>query len=138
MSIRRKPPWAPGWRLMHRLSPVLVEMGTNASMRTALRIVHGATATAEWREQLPGAKILILTTFGASDGIAHALEAGAAGALMKTVDDAALVSTVRAIAAGKTVVSADIKRLLAEDPPVPKLTPRQTEVLQSMTRTHKS
>ena len=94
----------------------------------------GAAATAELHERLPSAKILMLTTFGASDGIAHALEAGAAGALMKTADDASIVSTIRAIAEGKTVISPDIKRLLAEDPPVPKLTPRQAEVLQSMTR----
>jgi len=93
----------------------------------------GAEATAELREKLPSAKVIILTTFGASDGIAHALESGAAGALTKTADDAMLVSTIRAVASGKTVISADIKRLLEKDPPVPKLTPRQIEVLQSMT-----
>ena len=94
----------------------------------------GAAATAGLHEKMPSAKVIILTTFGASDGIAHALESGAAGALMKTDDDDALVSTIRAVANGKTVVSPDIKRLLAEDPPIPKLTPRQKEVLLSMTR----
>ena len=94
----------------------------------------GAVATAELHEKLPSAKVIILTTFGASDGIAHALESGAAGALMKTADDAVLVSTIRAVASGKTIISADIKRLLENDPPIPKLTPRQIEVLQSMTR----
>ena len=94
----------------------------------------GAEATAELREKLPSAKVVILTTFGASDGIAQAIESGAAGALMKTADDDVIVSTVREVAAGKTVISADIKRLLEKDPPVPKLTPRQIEVLQSMTR----
>ena len=93
----------------------------------------GAAATAELKEKLPSAKVVILTTFGASDGISHALKAGAAGALMKTADDGAIVSTVRAVAAGATVVSADVKRLMAEDPPVPRLTPRQAEVLRSMT-----
>ena len=94
----------------------------------------GAEATAELREKLPSAKIIILTTFGASDGIAHALESGAAGALVKTADDDALVATIRAVAGGETVISSEIKRLLAENPPIPKLTPRQIEVLQSMTR----
>lgn len=94
----------------------------------------GAAATAELHERLPSAKVIILTTFGASDSIAQALESGAVGALMKTADDAALVSTVRAVAEGKCVISSDIKRLLAEDPPIPKLTPRQIEVLQSLTR----
>ena len=94
----------------------------------------GAEATAELREKLPSAKVVILTTFGASDGIAQAIESGAAGALMKTADDDVIVSTVREVAAGKTVISADIKRLLDNDPPIQRLTPRQIEVLQSMTR----
>ena len=111
-----------------RLSPDVVIMDLMMPKK------DGAEATAELHEKLPSAKVIILTTFGASDGIAHALESGAAGALMKTADDAVLVSTIRAVASGKTVVSADIKRLLTTDPPVPKLTPRQIEVLQSMTR----
>ena len=96
--------------------------------------MDGAAATAELHARLPSVKVIILTTFGASDGIAHALESGAAAALMKTADDDVLVSTVRAVAGGQTVISDDIRKLLAEDPPVPKLTPRQIEVLQSMTR----
>ena len=103
-------------------------------MDLMMPIKDGAAATAEIREKLPTAKVIILTTFGASDGIAHALEAGAAGALMKTADDALIVSTVRDVVAGRTVISPDIRRLMAEDPPVPDLTERQAEVLQSMTR----
>jgi NarL family two-component system response regulator LiaR len=94
--------------------------------------MDGAEATAVLHERLPETKVIILTTFGSSDGIAHAIESGAAGALMKTDDDAALISTIRSVAGGKTVISPDIKRLLAEDPPIPVLTTRQAEVLQSM------
>ena len=111
-----------------RLTPDIVVMDLMMPKK------DGAEATAELHERLPSAKVIILTTFGASDGIAHALESGAAGALMKTADDAAIVSTIRAVAGGRTVISADIKRLLANDPPVPTLTPRQLEVLSSMTR----
>lgn len=96
--------------------------------------MDGAEATAALHERLPETKVIILTTFGSSDGIAHAIESGAAGALMKTADDAALISTIRSVAGGKTVISPDIKRLLAEDPPIPVLTTRQAEVLQSMMR----
>lgn len=96
--------------------------------------MDGAEATAVLHERLPETKVIILTTFGSSDGIAHAIESGAAGALMKTADDAALISTIRSVAGGKTVISPDIKRLLADDPPIPVLTTRQTEVLQSMMR----
>ena len=111
-----------------RLTPDIVVMDLMMPKK------DGAEATAELHERLPSAKVIILTTFGASDGIAHALESGAAGALMKTADDAAIVSTIRAVAGGRTVISADIKRLLANDPPVPTLTPRQLEILSSMTR----
>jgi DNA-binding NarL/FixJ family response regulator len=96
--------------------------------------MDGAEATAVLHEKLPETKVIILTTFGSSDGIAHAIGSGAAGALMKTADDASLISTIRSVAGGKTVISPDIKRLLAEDPPIPVLTTRQTEVLQSMMR----
>ena len=111
-----------------RLNPDVV------SMDLMMPIKDGAAATVEIGEKLTPVKVIILTTFGASDGIAHALEAGAAGALMKTADDALIVSTVRDVIAGKTVISPDIRRLMAEDPPVPNLTERQVEVLQSMTR----
>ena len=51
--------------------------------------MDGAEATAALHEKLPETKVIILTTFGSSDGIAHAIESGAAGTLMKTADDAA-------------------------------------------------
>lgn len=96
--------------------------------------MDGAEATAALHEKLPGAKVIILTTFGSSDGIALAIKSGADGALMKTADDATLISTIRSVADGKTVISPEIRRLLAEDPPIPVLTARQTEVLRSMMR----
>ena len=94
----------------------------------------GVAATAEIHRLLPETKIMILTSYGTSDGIAHALEAGASGALMKSTEFAEFVSAIREIAAGERVVAPEIKRQLAEDPPVPELTPRQTEILHSITR----
>ena len=95
---------------------------------------NGVEATAEIHERLPGTKIIILTTFAASDGIKHALDAGATGAVMKTAEDAELVSIIRAVAAGDTVISDEIQQLLTEDPPAEDLTPRQLEILESVTR----
>ena len=94
----------------------------------------GVEATAEIHARLPEAKIVILTTFAASDGIKHALDAGATGAVMKTAEDAELVSIIRTIAAGGTVISDEIQQLLTEDPPAEDLTPRQLEILESVTR----
>ena len=94
----------------------------------------GVEATAEIHARLPEAKNVILTTFAASDGIKHALDAGATGAVMKTAEDAELVSIIRTIAAGGTVISDEIQQLLTEDPPAEDLTPRQLEILESVTR----
>ena len=94
----------------------------------------GDTATAEIHAMLPETRILILTTFGTSDGIARALASGATGAVMKTADDRLLVEAIREVASGRRYISDDIRRLLAEDPPIPELTDRQMEILQSITR----
>ena len=93
----------------------------------------GVEATRELAEKLPSAAVAILTTYGTSDGIAHALQAGARGAMLKTADDARLVSAIRRIAAGEEYVSPDIRKLLSEDPPIPELSARQREILKSLT-----
>ncbi len=95
---------------------------------------NGVEATAAIHEKLPDTKIVILTTFAASDGIKHALDAGATGAVMKTAEDAELVSIIRAVASGGKVISDEIQQLLTEDPPAEELTPRQLEILESVTR----
>ena len=94
----------------------------------------GVEATVELKEQMPAVKVIILTTFGTSDGIAHTIDCGAAGAVLKSAEDTELVAAIRKVAAGGSYLSPEIKRQLAKDPPVPELTPRQMQVLQSMTR----
>ena len=94
----------------------------------------GASATAEIRQHIPATKVLVLTSYGTADGIAHALAAGANGALMKSTEFSVLVSAIRTIAAGGHVVAPEIERQLVEDPPVPELTSRQLEVLHSIMR----
>ena len=96
--------------------------------------MDGVEATVELLRQLPAAKVLVLTSFGEADGVAHALESGAAGAITKTAEDAELVSVVRRVAAGGEYVSPEIKKMLHDNPPVPKLTPRQREILGYMVK----
>ena len=38
------------------------------------------------------------------------------------------------MSAGKIAVSSEVRHLIDEDPPAPKLTPRQSDVLHSLTR----
>ena len=94
----------------------------------------GETATAELRERLPSAKVVILTSFSTSDGIQAALDAGASGALMKTTADTTLLTAIRAVAEGKTVISPEVRKLMTNDPPIPRLSDRQKDVLQSLTQ----
>ena len=94
----------------------------------------GSTATAEILDEFPEIKILLLTTFGTSDGIARALAAGASGALMKNTDFNEFVSSIRIVAAGGKAVSKEIEQLMADDPPVHDLTQRQKDILSSVVR----
>ena len=94
----------------------------------------GVAATTEIHARLPETKIVVLTSYSTSDTIAAALAAGAAGAVMKSADDATLLTAVRTVAAGQTFISPEVKGLLAFDPPAPALSPRQQEVLVSLVK----
>ena len=94
----------------------------------------GVMATDEIHRAHPEIKIIILTTFGTSDGIARALEVGATGALLKTSEGPELVRTIRQVASGRQVISEDVQKLLADDPPARELTPRQHDILSAMAR----
>lgn len=94
----------------------------------------GVEATVEIRAAIPSAKIVVLTSFGTSDMISRAIEAGATGALLKTAEDRELISTIRTVANGGRVISPAVRKLISTDPPAPELTPRQLEILQAMAR----
>ena len=94
----------------------------------------GVEATAEIRAAVPSARIVVLTSFGTSDKISRAIEAGATGALMKTAEDRELLSAIRTVASGGRVISPAVRKLISTDPPAPELTPRQLEILQAMAR----
>lgn len=103
-------------------------------MDLMMPVMDGLAATETLHEKAPEARILILTTFGTSDGIARALAAGASGALLKNADSGELASAIRIVHAGKQAISAEIRHQIQTDPPVPDLTPRQSEILNSMTQ----
>lgn len=96
--------------------------------------LDGVDATRKIKELSPDTRILILTSYSTSDGIAHALDADADGAVLKTSDDASMLTAIRTIAAGERFVSTEIQNLLAVDPPAKELSPRQKDVLDSMIR----
>ena len=94
----------------------------------------GSEATTEILAEHPETRIILLTTFGTADDVAKALESGAVGALMKTSDESEIIAAIRTVVAGGHAVSEEIRRLMAESPPAPELTPRQLEILNSLSR----
>ena len=111
-----------------RLAPDVVVMDL------MMPVMDGEAAIAELRKKCPSAKTIVLTSFNSSDRIVKALECGAIGAVLKTSDDDTLLKAIRAVHQGEKFVSPEIKRLMSIDPPVQKLTPRQQEVLESLTQ----
>ena len=96
--------------------------------------LDGVETTRQLISDNPDSRILILTTFGTSDGISRALEAGAQGAILKSADISELATAIRAVALGKRSVSRELERIMTEDPPVDNLSPRQLEILGSLVR----
>ena len=96
--------------------------------------LDGASATAAIKAELPRTKIVLFTTFPASDMIAKALENGAEGVIFKSAADTELIKAIRKVANGEKYISSDVAKLLASDPPIPPLSPRQRDILESMAR----
>ena len=106
----------------------------------------GIAATADLRQRLPTARVLVLTTYADEDAIVPALQAGARGYLTKDASAEQIEAAIHAVHAGQThldpavqerLVAAVISRPAAGEPPVPGLgqkppdglTAREAEVL---------
>ena len=96
--------------------------------------MDGAEATRQIRARHPGVKVLILTSYGEADGVAHALEYGASGALLKTIKLPELIAAIRTAVAGGRIVSPEIEQSLTANEPIPQLSERQAEILASVIR----
>ena len=96
--------------------------------------LDGAEATARILQQVPAVRILILTSFTNSAGIADALKNGATGAISKSASRERLYDAIRATAAGKRTVDREIEVSLRESQPVPPLTEKQSNVLNALSK----
>ena len=88
----------------------------------------GIEAAAALRTELPGVKSLIVTTFGRPGYVRRALDAGAAGFVVKDTPAKQLADAVRRVHAGLRVIDPDLaaESLMAGPSP---LTARETEIL---------
>ena len=99
-------------------------------MDLMMPVMDGVEATGQIHAKLPETKVLLLTTSTVSGDLSKAIENGATGAITKSMDNDSLVRTIREVAAGRSAIAKEIAKIISKDPPVPKLTDRQYEILK--------
>lgn len=101
-------------------------------MDLSMPTLDGAAATAAILREQPGARILILTTYGTSADVTRAVKSGAAGAVSKTLPNEELTAAIRSVAMGEGAFSPDVRRMLADAGRNADFTQRQIDILRSL------
>lgn len=96
--------------------------------------MDGVDTTEAILKASPNSRVLILTTFGSAADISRALKAGATGAVTKNLSNDDLMEAIRSTRDGVRYISPEIEQSLNEDNGEIRLSPRQREVLDSITR----
>ncbi|MET0447213.1 MAG: response regulator transcription factor [Aeromicrobium sp.] len=106
--------------------------------------MDGIESTRQIIEQVPGCRVLILTTFDDDDYLFAALQAGASGFLLKNCPPADLVAAIRVVAQGHSLLAPEVthrviarstERVRGPRPPgMDELTERERDVLVAMGR----
>jgi len=118
-------------RLVETLRPDVVLMDLRMPQ------LDGADATALIVAAHPEVRVLVLTTYETDADILRAVEAGAAGYLLKDTPRTALVAGVRDVSAGRTVLAPSVAhRLVSQvrDGRPDRVTAREVEVLAAVAR----
>jgi two-component system, NarL family, response regulator LiaR len=102
--------------------------------------LDGAGAMRELRRRLPSARVIVLTSYADDERLMPAIQAGAAGYLLKNAEPAELARAVRAAHAGEALLDPGVAARLmaqlarpAEEAPE-RLTRREHEVLRLIAR----
>jgi DNA-binding NarL/FixJ family response regulator len=93
----------------------------------------GVEATGRILAAAPGVRVMVLTTYESDRDILRAIEAGAAGYLLKDASPKELADAVRAADRGETVLAPSVASTLVRQvrsPAPPALSARETEVLK--------
>jgi len=91
--------------------------------------MSGVEAIIAIREADDKASVIILTTYDSDEDVYRGMRAGAKAYLLKDAHREELLSCIRAVYAGKTVVSAGVAAKLAGRLREEELTPRELEIL---------
>jgi DNA-binding NarL/FixJ family response regulator len=92
--------------------------------------LNGVEATIMIRAEFPDARIVVLTTYTGDVQVPLALKAGVSGYLLKSAIRTELLSTIRAVHAGRKVLSPEITFAVASHAAGDALLPSETRVLQ--------
>src|ERR687897_3959939 len=92
--------------------------------------MDGIEAAAAFRREVPDCTPLILTTFGRPAYLRRAIEAGAAGFLVKDAPAERLANAIRRAASGERVVDPELAAAALADGESP-FTPRERDVLEA-------
>jgi NarL family two-component system response regulator LiaR len=103
--------------------------------------LDGVGAMRELRRLLPATRVIVLTSFADDDRLLPAIQAGAAGYLLKNSDPQEVVRAVRAAHAGEALLDPAVAARLVDaiaqpagSEPAEPLTPREREVLALIAR----
>ena len=94
--------------------------------------INGIDAIVKIREEFPGARIIVLTTYTGDVQATRAFKAGASGYLLKNMLRKELIDTIRTVHAGKKRIPAEIAIDIAQHHSDDALTEREIEVLRAV------
>ena len=94
--------------------------------------MNGAEATRQIVEALPHTRVIVLTSFGTSVEMAKAIQAGAAGALLKESPSDELIQAILTVMNGKTAIHREVSDSIEEMESQPELTQRQLDILAAV------
>ena len=114
-------------------------------MDISMPLMNGIEAAREVRLRVPQTRVVILSMHSIVEHVFHALEAGAAGYLLKESVGNEIVDAVRAVCAGRRYVSPKVAEALADgvsrrgtESPLASLSARERQVLQLVAEGHTS
>jgi len=113
-------------RLFHERKPNVILMDLR------LPGMSGLDALRAIRKDDPSARCVVLTTYEGDEDIHQALQAGAAGYLIKAMSHDTLVDALRKVHSGTRFLPAPVAESLAMRTPNSDLSPREREVLSLM------
>ena len=107
--------------------------------------LNGVEAAERVRRELPETRVIILSMHTSEEYVLRAVQAGAAGYLLKDIAPDELVRAVRQVSRGEMYLSSAVSRYVVEDyrrrlstpaGPLERLTGRQREILQLVAEGH--